>query len=583
MPRRSSRRRTFRRLDRDTPLSGLPVVAIVGRPNVGKSTLFNRFIGERRAIVEDRARTTRDRLYGVAEWNGRRYVVIDTGGMEVEPGDAIEEGVQGQARLAIEEADVIVFIVDAAAGLTPADQEVAEVLRKADAPIVMAINKADNEKLELQGAEFLRLGWLDSHAVSAVHGRGTGDLLDAIVAALPEESAEEAERKRREVEADELAARVEEGLGFEGFDEDAAQEDEADAGFEALDETQAAAADAQLTVVLEGEPAPTPRVAIVGRPNVGKSSLLNQLLGEERAIVSDIPGTTRDAIDTWLTWQDRELRLIDTAGLRRRGKVAAGPEAERYAALRAVRAIGRADVCILVLDARDGLTAQDAHVAGYVVDDGVGLVLAINKWDLVEKDDKTFEQHVARLRAQVPFLHFAPVVAISALTGLRAGRVLDEALQVADERRRRVPTARLNKVLSDAVSRHQPPPVKGRRPRFYYATQAAIEPPTFVLFASEARAVHFSYQRFLENRIRDAFAFEGTPLRLIFRERTRVELEPRPRPGRSSKPSANGRGRGARPAGRTSRTSHASGGASGSAGSSGGGRGTSHKPRRKGG
>jgi GTP-binding protein len=282
---------------------------------------------------------------------------------------------------------------------------------------------------------------------------------------------------------------------------------------------------------------------------VGKSSLVNQLLGEERAIVSDIPGTTRAAIDTTLEWQGREVRLVDTAGLRRRGRVAAGPAAERYSALRALKAIGRADVCVLVLDAQDGLTAQDAHVAGYVVDEGVGLALAINKWDLVEKDDKTFEQYVARIRSQAPFLHFAPVVAISALTGLRAGRVLDDALQIAAERRRRVPTARLNRILSEAVSRHQPPPVKGRRPRFYYATQATIEPPTFVLFASDARSVHFSYRRFLENRIRDAFQFEGTPLRLVFRERSRVELEPRtkvPRTssrGRSGASVAAGKGR----------------------------------------
>ena len=530
MPSRRVVRRRPRSLDRDTSLAGLPVVAIVGRPNVGKSTLFNRLVGERRAIVEDRARTTRDRLYGVAEWNDRRYVVIDTGGMEVNPGDAIEERVQDQARLAIEEADVIVFVLDAAVGLTPADQEVAETLRLATSPIVLAVNKADNEKLELQGAEFLRFGWLDSHAVSALHGRGSGDLLDAVVAALPAESADELERKAREARADEIAELVEEGLvpGFphgdaEGFD-----------GFDGLVLDGDGEAEDGRALAFEAEPAPTPRIAMVGRPNVGKSSLLNQLLGEERAIVSDIPGTTRDAIDTTLEWQGREVRLVDTAGLRRRGKVASGPAAERYSALRALKAIGRADVCVLVLDAQDGLTAQDAHVAGYVVDEGVGLVLAINKWDLVEKDDKTFEEYVNRIRGQAPFLHFAPVVAISALTGLRAGRVLDDALEIAAERRRRVPTPRLNKVLADAVSRHQPPPVKGRRPRFYYATQAAIEPPTFVLFASDARSVHFSYKRFLENRIRDAFKFEGTPLRLIFRERSRVELEPRAKAPRSS-------------------------------------------------
>ncbi len=266
---------------------------------------------------------------------------------------------------------------------------------------------------------------------------------------------------------------------------------------------------------------------------------------------------------------------MDTAGLRRRGKVAAGPASERYSAVRALKAIGRADVCVLVLDAQDGLTAQDAHVAGYVVDEGVGLVLAINKWDLVEKDDKTFEEYVARIRGQAPFLHFAPVVAISALTGLRAGRVLDDALEIAAERRRRIPTARLNKVLSDAVSRHQPPAVKGRRPRFYYATQAAIEPPTFVLFAADARSVHFSYQRFLENRIRDAFKFEGTPLRLIFRERSRVELEPRPKAPRSSSKGRAGAGAGAGARGKGS-----AGKRTGSAGSSAGR--TTKKSSRKG-
>ena len=488
------------------------MVAIVGRPNVGKSTLFNRIVGQRRAIVEDRARTTRDRLYGVAEWNDRRFVIIDTGGMEVEPADAIEERVQDQARLAIEEADVIVFVVDASTGETPADQEVAETLRLASPPVVMAVNKADNEKLELQGAEFLRLGWDDAYAVSALHGRGSGDLLDAIVEALPEESPEELERKERQARAGDVIEHVEQELLLEeGETED----------LERVGDTG--------EIVIEDGSAPTPRIAIVGRPNVGKSSLLNQLLGEERAIVSDIPGTTRDAIDTTLQWQGRELRLVDTAGLRRRGKVASGPAAERYSALRALKAIGRADVCVLVLDAQDGLTSQDAHVAGYVIDDGVGLVLAINKWDLVEKDPKTFEEYVARIRRQAPFLHFAPVVAISALTGQRVGRILDEAVKIAAERRRRVPTARLNKVLSDAVARHQPAAVKGRRPRFYYATQAAVEPPTFVLFAGESKSVHFSYQRFLENRIREAFAFEGTPLRLIFRERSRVELEPRKR------------------------------------------------------
>jgi GTP-binding protein len=267
----------------------------------------------------------------------------------------------------------------------------------------------------------------------------------------------------------------------------------------------------------------------VGRPNVGKSSLLNALLGEERTIVSEIPGTTRDAIDTSLDWNGTQLRLVDTAGMRRRGKTASGPAAERFSALRALRAIGRADVCVMVVDAQDGLTAQDAHVCGYVVEEGVGLVLAINKWDLVDKEPDTFDQYVGRLRRDAPFLDFAPVVAISAKTGQRVGKVLDAALEIAARRRHRVATASLNRVLSEAVHRQPAPAVKGKRPRFYYATQAAIEPPTFVLFASDADIIHFSYKRFLENQMRSAFDLAGTPLRLIFRERSRIELEPRRR------------------------------------------------------
>lgn len=487
-------------------------MALVGRPNVGKSTLFNRIVGQRHAIVEDRARTTRDRLYAVAEWNGRRFVVVDTGGLERRPGDAIEEKVQEQAHLAIEEADVIVLVVDAAAGQTPADVEAADVLRAAPAPVLVAVNKADNERRELEGAEFHRLGWPETHAVSALHGRGTGDLLDAIVWALPAETTAELERKRREADADELAALAAEGLaaGVLAGDADDEPEGVLDAVARAMDGTRAAA-----------------RVAIVGRPNVGKSSLLNALLGEERAIVSDIPGTTRDAIDTRMEWQGSSVVLVDTAGMRKRGKVASGAAAERFSAVRALRAIGRADVCILVLDAVDGLTAQDAHVAGYVVDEGVGLVMAVNKWDLVEKDERTYEEYVKRIRREAPFLHFAPVVAVSALTGQRVGRVLDAALDIAALRRRRVPTAALNRVLSEAALRQPAPAVKGRRPRFYYATQAAVEPPTFVIFAAAADAFHFSYKRYLENRLREAFGFGGTPLRLVFRERSRIELEPR--------------------------------------------------------
>jgi GTP-binding protein len=497
-------------------------VAIVGRPNVGKSTLFNRMVGGRLAIVEDRARTTRDRLYAATEWNGRRFVVIDTGGLERRPGDPIEEKVQDQARLAISEADVILFVVDAAAGLTPSDDEAAALLRRSKAPVIVVANKADNEKRELEAAEAYGMGWEETYAVSAQHGRGTGDLLDAIVWALPEESASEIERKRREAEIEELAE-----LEAEGFAPLPFVVGESPDGDElATDDPDSEATDEDPIAELRGAMA---RVAIVGRPNVGKSSLLNSLAGEERVIVSDIPGTTRDAIDTQLDWNGQPVKIVDTAGIRRRGKVAAGPDSEKFSAIRALRAIGRADVALLVLDAVDGLTSQDAHVAGYVVDEGVGLVVVINKWDLVEKDDRTFDEYSARLRVQAPFLGFAPIIAVSAKTGQRVSKALDAAVEIARGRRRRIATGALNRVLSEATFRQPPPPVRNRRPKFYYATQASIEPPTFVLFASGSEHVHFSYKRYLENRLRDAFGFGGTPLRLIVRERSRIELETRPR------------------------------------------------------
>jgi GTPase len=490
------------------------VVAIVGRPNVGKSTLFNRIVGERVAIVEDRARTTRDRLYDVAEWNGRRFIVIDTGGLEQRPGDPIEERVQEQARLAIDEADVILFLVDAATGPTPADLDASELLRTSSAPVLLVVNKADNQRLELEAAEFHRLGWEETYAISAVHGRGTGDLLDAVVWALPPESEAEVERRRLE---DEQSAW--------------AQEEQA-AGLAEGEEPDAAA------FAFDDRPA---RLAIVGRPNVGKSSLLNALLGEERAIVSDVPGTTRDAIDTSVEWADREVRLVDTAGIRRRGKVAGGPAAERFATLRALKAVGRADVAVVVLDAVEGLTAQDAHVCGYVLEEGVGLVVAINKWDLVEKDPSTFDVYTESIRREAPFIGFAPIVAISAKSGQRVGRVIEAALEIAAERRRRVPTAALNALLREATFRQQPPPVRNRRPHLYYATQVTIEPPTFVFFASAAAEIHFSYKRYLENRLREAFGFAGTPIRMVFRERSREELERRPvrrKRGRTSRASS---------------------------------------------
>jgi GTP-binding protein len=514
-------------------MATLPVIAIVGRPNVGKSTLFNRILGTRHAIVEDRARTTRDRLYGEAEWNGRRFLIVDTGGLEIDARDSIEARVQEQARLAIAEADVIVLVVDAPAGIMPADLEAAELLRRARSPVLVAVNKADNERLELEAAEFYGLGWEATYPISAAHGRGTGDLLDALVGALPPESEAERALKAREAEAEAWAREVADGF-LEPLvvgDEPLGEGEAAEAVAEIEDAVDEAARKWDAAIAAEAEEAPV-AIAIVGRPNVGKSSLLNALLGEERSIVSEVPGTTRDAIDMTLAYGRSEIVLIDTAGLRRRGKVASGPAAERYSALRALRAIGRADVAILVLDAVDGLTAQDAHVAGHVADEGKGLVVAINKWDLLaEKSDRTFDEYVRGIRRQVPFLDFAPVVSVSAKTGQRVGRVLEAAVDVWGERRKRIPTGELNRLLGEAVRRQVAPLVKGKRPKIFYATQAAVAPPTFVVFARDAGSVHFSYRRYLENQLREAYGFDGTPIRLVFRERSAVELPPRRRAG----------------------------------------------------
>ena len=510
----------------------LPVIAIVGRPNVGKSTLFNRIVGERSAIVEDRARTTRDRLYGDAEWNGRRFVLVDTGGLEVDPDDPIEAKVQVQARLAIAEADIIVFVVDAISGLTPADQEAAELLRTASAPVFVAVNKADNPRRELEAAEFWSLGWEQTHPIAANHGRGVADLLDELVLALPPESEAELARKARAEEADEFADEVATGrlrpfvVGDPGDASDEADasspDSEADADLSA-DAAEVARWDAMMAAASDDSP---PAIAFVGRPNVGKSSLINALLGEERTIVSETPGTTRDAIDSRISWGRTEVVLIDTAGIRRRGKVASGPAAERYSTLRSLKAISRADVAVLLIDGVDGLTAQDAHVAGYVVEEGKGLVIAINKWDAVEdKTGKTFDTYVEWIRNDAPFLDFAPVVSISAKTGQRIERVLELAVDVWAERRRRIGTGELNRLVSVASDRQQAPIVKGKRPKIFYATQAAVAPPTFVFFAREAASVHFSYQRYLENRLRESFGFLGTPIRLVFRERAGIRIE----------------------------------------------------------
>jgi GTP-binding protein len=508
-------------------VTSLPIVAIVGRPNVGKSTLFNRIVGHRTAIVEDRARTTRDRIYGDADWNGRRFIAVDTGGLEIRPGDPIEEKVQEQARLAIGEADVIVFVVDSITGMTPADQEAAAVLRTARAPVLVAANKADNDKRELEAAEFYSLGWEETYAISAAHGRGVADLLDAIVWALPPESEKELARKRRQAEADEWAR---------------------DGDSEAVE--PAAGDGAELPSGFEEEEGSI-SIALVGRPNVGKSSLLNSLLGEDRAIVSEIPGTTRDAIDTHLAWGRGEIVLIDTAGIKRPGKVAGGQDAERYSTLRAIKAVDRADVAVLVVDAFQGLTAQDAHIAGFVAEEGRGLVIALNKWDLLEeKTDRTFDEYVTAMRREVPFLDFAPVVSISAKTGQRVSRVLELAVDVWGERRKRIPTPELNRLIRAASLRQAPPAGKLGPPKIFYATQVAVAPPTFVFFARHADQVHFSYKRFLENQLRDEFGFDGTPVRLVFRERAS---------GRSEGPTRGGAGSHAPRSGPVSRSSSSAG------------------------
>ncbi len=521
--------------------AGLPIVAIVGRPNVGKSTLFNRIVGDARAaIVEDRARTTRDRLYGHAEWNGRRFVVVDTGGLEVTPGDPIEEQVQLQAKLAINEADVIVFMVDAITGATPADDDAAQLLRRTTKPVLVAANKADNPQRELDAAEFFAFGWEDTLAISSSHGRGVADLLDAVVWALPPESEAEIARKAREDEAEAWAkemarARPEPyvvGDPMNAPDADENEDEDADAESAAPGTTRDVSSRWDAAMAADNDEPPA--VAFVGRPNVGKSSLINALLGETRTIVSDIPGTTRDAIDTTIPWGRSEVVLIDTAGIRKRGKVASGPAAERYSTLRALKAISRADVAVLVLDAADGLTAQDAHVAGYVVEEGRGLIIAVNKWDIVEdKTHKSFDEFVANLRRELPFLDYAPIVSISAKTGQRVTRVLELAVDVWGERRKRIGTGELNRLVSDAVERTPPAMVRGKRAKIRYATQAGVAPPTFVLFATEPASIHFSYRRYLENRIRDAYAFTGTPIRLVFREQIREKLPKKRRPMKS--------------------------------------------------
>ncbi len=431
------------------------LVALVGRPNVGKSTLFNRMSGSPMAIVTDVPGTTRDRIYAQAEWSGRTFTLIDTGGLEPTPTSDLSQRVRQQAELAITEADVVVFVVDARDGLTATDVEIADILRSKARAVVLAANKADNERRRLDSVEFYQLGLGEPLPVSALHG-DVGDLLDAVVAHLPPATAE--------------------------------------------------------------EPTAAVKIAIVGRPNVGKSSLLNALVGQERAIVSETPGTTRDALDTILNDERGQILLIDTAGIRRRGRVETG--IEYYSVLRAMRAIDRADVAVLVLDAVDGVAAQDTHIAGYILEAQTGVIAAVNKWDLIKKGPRTTEEFTRQVRATLNFMDYVPIVFISATTGQRVHRLLDLALQIKAERMRRIPTRVLNDLVQMAQTRHNPPTQGGRALRIYYATQAGIEPPTFVFFANDARLVHFSYERYLENQIRQAFGFHGTPIKMIFRSRT---------------------------------------------------------------
>jgi GTPase len=447
------------------------IVALVGRPNAGKSTLFNRMIGRQVAIVEDIPGTTRDRLYGQVEWNDESFVVIDTGGLEVGPESAAQPtdkrgslstasqsyvgAIRNQAEIAIAEADIVVMVADGRDGMTAADEEIAEVLRRSNKPVILAVNKIDNDERADRVYEFYRLGIGDPYPVSALHGRGIGDLLDDVVKALPAEEP------------------TPEALGVQ--------------------------------------------IAIVGRPNVGKSSLLNTLLGEDRSIVSDIPGTTRDAIDTYLEWEGQPIVLVDTAGIRRRGKIEQG--IERYSVLRSLRAIARSDVVLLLLDASQGVIAQDAHIAGYILEEQKSVVVIVNKWDLVIKDAYTMDEYTAKIRSELRFLDYVPVLFISALTRNRVDAVIPTALRVQAQRLMRISTSVLNQIMAEAVARHAPPSKAGKRLQFYFATQADVNPPTFVFFVNDRRLVHFSYSRFIENRLREQYAFEGTPLKLIFRTR----------------------------------------------------------------
>ncbi|MBO5244467.1 MAG: ribosome biogenesis GTPase Der [Selenomonadales bacterium] len=438
-----------------------PIVAIVGRPNVGKSTLFNQIGKKRVSIVEDFPGVTRDRIYLDAEWLNREFTMIDTGGIETDTEDKILTAIRHQAKLAMEEADAILFLVDGRAGVTSADEEVATILRRTKKPVILGVNKIDNINNHELVYEFYNLGLGEPIPISAVNSMNLGDLLDKIIEVLPEESHVDDEK-------DEI------------------------------------------------------RVALIGRPNVGKSSLVNAMLGEDRVIVSDIPGTTRDAIDTHFIKDGITFSLIDTAGMRRKGKI--DLPVERYSVMRSLRAVDRSDVVLMVIDATSGVTEQDKKIAGYAHEAGKAVVIVVNKWDLVEKDDKTTLRFTEDIRKELIFMQYAPVVFTSALTKQRVHRLTELIKYVAEQHTMRVQTSVLNEVITDAVDINPPPSVKGRRLKIFFATQPDVKPPTFILFVNDPEIMHFSYLRFIENRLRESFGFEGTPLKLIVRGR-KEEIE----------------------------------------------------------
>lgn len=434
-----------------------PIVAVVGRPNVGKSTLFNKLIGKRVSIVDDTPGVTRDRIYGDAEWCGRKMMLIDTGGIEQGTDDVILAGMRSQAELAIEMANVIIFVVDVKCGVTASDSDVAAMLQKSGKPVVLCVNKCDNiGNVPLDFYEFYNLGLGDPVAVSSVHGHGTGDLLDEVIKYLPDE------------EEDEFESEI-------------------------------------------------INVAVIGKPNAGKSSLVNAVTGEERSIVSDIAGTTRDAIDTLVENKFGKFNFTDTAGLRRKSKVE--DKLEKYSVLRAKMAIERSDVCVIMLDGVDGFTEQDSKVAGLALEQGKACIIAVNKWDIVEKDGSTMDAYRKKLMTDFSFMSFAPIIFISAKTGQRLDRLFELIKYVHTQNTMRISTGKLNDILAEATARVQPPSDKGKRLKIFYMTQASTKPPTFVCFCNRAELFHFSYQRYLENQIRSTFGLEGTPIRFVIRER----------------------------------------------------------------